>query len=85
MTEEVRTSINEWLDEFPPEEDIKSAVNLYVDDMSKDSLREYVNWNMKDYYINVADGEEAQDFIDTNRDTSVCIEDWEEHILYRCP
>ena len=72
-------------DEFPLEEDIKSAVNLYVDDMSKDSLREYVNWNMKDYYINVADGEEAQDFIDTNRDTSVCIEDWEEHILYRCP
>ena len=72
-------------DEFPLEEDIKSAVNFYVDDMSKDSLREYVNWNMKDYYINVADGEEAQDFIDTNRDTSVCIEDWEEHILYRCP
>ena len=63
MTEEV------IYDEFPPEEDIKSAVNLYVDDMSKDSLREYVNWNMKDYYINVADGEEAQDFIDTNRDT----------------
>ncbi len=79
MTEEV------IYDEFPLEEDIKSAVNLYVDDMSKDSLREYVNWNMKDYYINVADGEEAQDFIDTNRDTSVCIEDWEEHILYRCP
>tara|TARA_R100001480_G_scaffold149963_1_gene150161 strand:- start:170 stop:409 length:240 start_codon:yes stop_codon:yes gene_type:complete len=79
MTEEV------IYDEFPLEEDIRSAVNLYVDDMSKDSLREYVNWNMKDYYINVADGEEAQDFIDTNRDTSVCIEDWEEHILYRCP
>ena len=79
MTEEV------IYDEFPLEEDIKSAVNLYVDNMSKDSLREYVNWNMKDYYINVADGEEAQDFIDTNRDTSVCIEDWEEHILYRCP
>ena len=79
MTEEV------IYDEFPLEEDIRSAVNLYVGDMSKDSLREYVNWNMKDYYINVADGEEAQDFIDTNRDTSVCIEDWEEHILYRCP
>ena len=79
MTEEVIH------DEFPLEEDIKSAVDFYVGDMSLDSLRKYVNWNMKDYYNNVADGEEAQDFIDTNRDTSVCIEDWEEHILYRCP
>ena len=79
MTEEVIH------DEFPLEEDIKSAVDFCVDDMSLDRLRKYVNWNMKDYYINVADGEEAQDFIDTNRDTSVCIEDWEEHILYRCP
>ena len=79
MTEEV------IYDEFPSTEDIESAVDLYVDDMSLDSLRKYVKWNMKDYYINVVDGEEAQDFIDTNRDTSVCIEDWEEHILYRCP
>ena len=79
MTEEV------IYDESPLEEDIESAIDLYVDDMSLDSLRKYVKWNMKDYYINVVDGEEAQDFIDTNRDTSVCIEDWEEHILYRCP
>jgi len=79
MTEEV------IYDEFPSTEDIESAVDLYVDDMSLDSLRKYVKWNMKDYYISVVDGEEAQDFIDTNRDTSVCIEDWEEHILYRCP
>jgi hypothetical protein len=85
MTEEVKSSIKDWLDEFPLEEDIESAVDFYVDDMSLDSLRKYVKWNMKDYYINVVDGEEAQDFIDTNRDTSVCIEDWEEHILYRCP
>ena len=79
MTEEV------IYDESPLEEDIELAIDLYVDDMSLDSLRKYVKWNMKDYYINVVDGEEAQDFIDTNRDTSVCIEDWEEHILYRCP
>ncbi len=79
MTEEV------IYDESPLEEDIESAIDLYVDDMSLDSLRKYVKWNMKDYYINVVDGEEAQDFIDTNRDTSVCVEDWEEHILYRCP
>ena len=73
MTEEVKTSINEWLDEFPSTEDIESIVDLYVDDMSLDSLQEYVRSNMKDYYVNVADGEEAQEFLDTNRDTSVYI------------
>jgi len=61
-------------DEFPHEEDIESAVDYYVDNMSENSLREYVRWNMKDYYINVADGEEAQDFFRTNKDTSVYIE-----------
>jgi hypothetical protein len=73
MTEEVRTSINEWLDEFPSTEVIESTVDLYVDDMSLDSLQEYVRSNMKDYYVNVADGEETQEFLDTNRDTSVYI------------
>ena len=65
--------------------EIETAVDNYVNKMTLDEVVTYVRWNMKDYYINVADGEEAQDFIDTNRDTSVCIEDWEEHILYRCP
>ena len=73
MTEEVRTSINEWLDEFPSTEVIESTVDLYVDDMSLDSLQEYVRSNMKDYYVNVADGEETQEFLDTNKDTSVYI------------
>ncbi len=68
MTEEV------IYDEFPSTEDIESIVDLYVDDMSLDSLRKYVKWNMKDYYVNVADGEEAQEFLDTHKDTSVYIE-----------
>ena len=67
MTEEV------IYDEFPSTEDIESIVDLYVDDMSLDSLQEYVRSNMKDYYVNVADGEETQEFLDTNRDTSVYI------------
>jgi len=32
---------------------------------------------MKDYYVNVADEDEGEEFVKTNRDTSVCIEGWE--------
>jgi hypothetical protein len=31
---------------------------------------------MKNYYIEVADSEEAQEFLDSNRDTSVYVEEW---------
>jgi hypothetical protein len=57
--------------------EIETAVDNYVKDMSLDSLLEYVRWNMKDYYVNVADEEEGEEFVTTNRDTSVCIEGWE--------
>jgi len=53
--------------------EIETAVDNYVEDMSLDSLLEYVRWNMKDYYVNVADEEEGEEFVTTNRDTSVCI------------
>ena len=44
--------------------------------MSLDDVLIYVRSNMKDYYVNVADFEEAQEFLDTNRDTSVYVEEW---------
>ena len=64
---------------------VEGAVDGYVNKMSKEELITYVRWNMKDYYQNVADEDEAIDFCITARDTSVCIEDWEKHILYRHP
>ena len=48
-------------------------------------VKKAVKYDNRSEVVVDLDGEEAQDFIDTNRDTSVCIEDWEEHILYRCP
>ena len=59
-----------------PVEDIETAVDNYVNDMSLDDVLIYVRSNMKDYYVNVADFEEAQEFLDTNRDTSVYVEEW---------
>ena len=63
-------------DEEIPIEDIEEAVDEYVNAMSLDDLLTYVRWNMKDYYVNVADFEEAQEFLDSNRDTSVYVEEW---------
>jgi len=65
MTEEV------IYDEEVPVEDIEKAVDEYVNDMSLDDLLTYVRRNMKDYYYNVGDSEEAQEFLKTGRDTSV--------------
>ena len=64
------------LDAEVPIEDIETAVDNYVNDMSLDDALIYVRSNMKDYYVNVADSEEAQEFLDTNRDTSVYVEEW---------
>jgi len=53
---------------------VESAVDRYVNKMSKEDLIKYVRWNMKDYYQNVADEDEGVDFYITGRDTSVYIE-----------
>ena len=63
-------------DEEVPVEDIEEAVDEYVDNMSLDDALTYVRSNMKNYYIEVADSEEAQEFLDSNRDTSVYVEEW---------
>ena len=63
------------LDAEVPIEDIETAVDNYVNDMSLDDVLIYVRSNMKDYYVNVADFEEALEFLDTNRDTSVYVEE----------
>ena len=55
---------------------IEEAVDEYVDAMSLDDLRTYVRSNMKDYYVNVADFEEVEEFLESNRDTSVYVEEW---------
>jgi len=57
--------------------EIETAVDNYTNKMSKEELITYVRWNMKDYYVNVADEYEGEEFVTTNRDTSVCIEGWE--------
>jgi hypothetical protein len=57
--------------------EIEKAVDNYSNKMSKEELITYVRWNMKDYYVNVADEDEGEEFVKTNRDTSVCIEGWE--------
>jgi len=54
---------------------VDNAINNYVTKMSKDDLEKYVRWNMKDYYQNVADEDEAIDFCISARDTSVCIKE----------
>ena len=55
---------------------IEEAVDEYVDAMSLDDLRTYVRSNMKDYYVNVADFEEVEEFLESNRDTSVYVKEW---------
>ena len=57
--------------------EIENAVDKYVNKMTLDEVVTYVRWNMKDYYVNVADEDEGEEFVKTNRDTSVCIEGWE--------
>ena len=57
--------------------EIETAVDNYVNKMTLDEVVTYVRWNMKDYYVNVADEDEGEEFVKTNRDTSVCIEGWE--------
>ena len=59
-----------------PVEDIEEAVDEYVDNMSLDDLLTYVRSNMKDYYVNVADFEEVEEFLESNRDTSVYVKEW---------
>ena len=61
--------------------EIENAVDKYVNKMTLDEVVTYVRWNMKDYYVNVADEEEGEEFVTTNRDTSVCIEGWEHRHL----
>ena len=60
---------------------IETAVDNYVNNMTLDEVVTYVRWNMKDYYVNVADEEEGEEFLDSNRDTSVCIEGWDHRHL----
>ena len=59
-----------------PVEDIEEAVDEYVDNMSLDDALTYVRSNMKDYYVNVADFEEVEEFLESNRDTSVYVKEW---------
>jgi len=59
-----------------PVEDIEEAVDEYVNAMSLDDLLTYVRSNMKDYYVNVADFEEVEEFLESNRDTSVYVKEW---------
>ena len=51
-------------EEEVPVEDIEEAVDEYVDNMSLDDALTYVRSNMKNYYIDVADAEEAQEFLE---------------------
>ncbi len=59
-----------------PVEDIEEAEDEYVNAMSLDDLLTYVRSNMKDYYVNVADFEEVEEFLESNRDTSVYVKEW---------
>ena len=52
-------------------EEIEKAVDEYVDKMTFHQALTYVRSNMKDYYYNVADLDEAEEFLETGRDTSV--------------
>ena len=61
--------------------EIETAVDNYVNNMTLDEVVTYVRWNMKDYYVNVADEEEGEECLDSNRDSSVCIEGWEHRHL----
>ncbi|QDP49621.1 MAG: hypothetical protein Unbinned202contig1000_27 [Prokaryotic dsDNA virus sp.] len=57
-------------------EEIEKAIDEYVDNMSLDDALTYVRSNMKEYYIEVADLDEAEEFLETGRDTSVYVEEW---------
>ena len=59
-----------------PVERIEKAVDEYVDKMPVGELLEYVYSNMTNYYIEVADLDEAEEFLQTGRDTSVYVEEW---------
>tara|TARA_Y100000590_G_scaffold371481_1_gene433913 strand:- start:308 stop:505 length:198 start_codon:yes stop_codon:yes gene_type:complete len=59
-----------------PVERIEKAVDEYVDKMTVGELLEYVYSNMTNYYIEVADLDEAEEFLQTGRDTSVYVEAW---------
>ena len=56
-----------------PVERIEKAVDEYVDKMTVGELLEYVYSNMTNYYIEVADLDEAEEFLQTGRDTSVYV------------
>ena len=63
------------VEEFPVEE-IEKAVDEYVDKMTFHQAITYIRSNMKDYYVNVADFEEVEEFLESNRDTSVYVKEW---------
>ena len=63
------------VEEFPVEE-IEKAVDEYVDKMTFHQAITYIRSNMKEYYIEVADLDEAEEFLETGRDTSVYVEEW---------
>ena len=63
------------IEEFSIKE-IEKGVDEYVDNMSLDDALTYVRSNMKDYYVNVADFEEVEEFLESNRDTSVYVKEW---------
>ena len=63
------------IDEVPVGK-IEKAVNEYVDKMTVVELLKYVCSNMKNYYIEVADLDEIEEFLETKRDTSVYVEEW---------
>ena len=59
-----------------PVEEIETAVDEYVYKMKFNQALTYIRSNMKDYYIEVADLDEAEEFLETGRDTSVYVEEW---------
>jgi len=54
---------------------VERIVEEYVEGMDMESVLNYVVSNMKDYYINVADVNETNEFMKTHIDTSIAIEE----------
>ena len=54
---------------------VERIVEEYVEGMDMKSVLNYVVSNMKDYYINVADVNETNEFMKTHIDTSIAIEE----------
>jgi hypothetical protein len=54
---------------------VERIVEEYVEGMDMESVLNYVTSNMKDFYINVADVDETNEFVKTHIDTSIAIEE----------